>query len=138
MGDQVLPDLERIGPDTPLRLAVAAAIAFPGGGMTASGLRKEYLKGRLAFERIANKDFVTLREIEAMRKQCAQSNPHGSSYGPHERKSDSRQFGSSSTTDGKSAQVAAKASAQRLRTRLRNISKRQDSQHSAKVIQIKS
>lgn len=32
--------------DTPLRLAHAAELAFPGGGMTASGLRKEAAKGR--------------------------------------------------------------------------------------------
>jgi hypothetical protein len=30
-----------IGLDTPLRLDVAARVAFPGGGMTASGLRRE-------------------------------------------------------------------------------------------------
>ena len=65
-----LPDLSTIGPDTPLRLKIAAAIAFPDGGMTASGLRKEHSKGRLRFERIANKDFVTLHSIEEMRKRC--------------------------------------------------------------------
>jgi hypothetical protein len=29
-----------VGPDTPLRLSVAAALAFPDGSMTASGLRR--------------------------------------------------------------------------------------------------
>jgi hypothetical protein len=34
-------------PDTPLRLAQAAEQAFPGGGMTASGLRREAARGTL-------------------------------------------------------------------------------------------
>jgi hypothetical protein len=38
---KVLPSREAITSDTPLRLAVAAEIAFPGGGMTASGLRRK-------------------------------------------------------------------------------------------------
>jgi hypothetical protein len=73
MGKPAIPDPNSIGPDTPLRLEIAAAIAFPDGGMTASGLRKEHTKGRLEFERIANKDFVTLKQIEEMRKRCALS-----------------------------------------------------------------
>jgi hypothetical protein len=50
--------------DAPLRLADAAALAFPHGGMTAAGLRKEAAKGRLAIFRIANKDFTTLGAIK--------------------------------------------------------------------------
>jgi hypothetical protein len=34
-------DRSAIGPNTPLRLAVAASIAYPDGSMTASGLRRE-------------------------------------------------------------------------------------------------
>ncbi len=56
--------------NTPLRLARAAEIAFPGGGMTASGLRKEAAKGRLSIHRVANKDFVTLAAIDAMLADC--------------------------------------------------------------------
>ena len=41
-----------IGHDQPLRLAVAAALAFPDGSMTASGLRREAARGRLVVERI--------------------------------------------------------------------------------------
>jgi hypothetical protein len=65
-----LPDRASIRPDTPLRLAVAAAIAFPDGSMIASGLRREAAKGRLVTERIAGKDYVTLAEIENMRALC--------------------------------------------------------------------
>ena len=56
--------------DTPLRLADAIEFAFPFGGMTVSGLRREASRGRLSIERIAGKDFVTLAAIEEMRKLC--------------------------------------------------------------------
>jgi hypothetical protein len=65
-----LPKREEITPDTPLRLAVAAAVAFPDGSMTASGLRRESLRGRLVVERIAGKLFTSLIEIERMRERC--------------------------------------------------------------------
>lgn len=48
-----LPSRDEIGPDTPLRLGVAAALAFPGDEMAASGLRLEAARGRLMIERIA-------------------------------------------------------------------------------------
>lgn len=55
---------------TPLRLKEAAELAFPGGGMTPSGLRREAQRGRLVIERIAGKDYVTLEAIAAMRQLC--------------------------------------------------------------------
>ncbi|MGX7709157.1 excisionase [Methylobacterium sp. Gmos1] len=55
---------------TPLRLADAARLAFPAGGMTAAGLRREAARGRLAIERMAGKDFTTLAAIERMRSLC--------------------------------------------------------------------
>jgi hypothetical protein len=58
------------GPDDPLRLKDAVKIAFPFGGMTVSGLRREAEKGNLVLERYANKDFVTLNAIVEMRKRC--------------------------------------------------------------------
>lgn len=57
-----------IGPDTPLRLAEAVALAFPAEGMTVSGLRREIARGRLTVETLANKQFTTLAAIEEMRK----------------------------------------------------------------------
>jgi hypothetical protein len=57
--------------DMPLRLAAAAELVFgQDGGMTASGLRKEAQRGRLVIERIAGKDFTTLRAIADMRRLC--------------------------------------------------------------------
>src|ERR1017187_3144919 len=65
-----LPSWDEVKPDTPLRLSVAAAVAFPDGTMTASGLRKEAARGRLVIERIAGKDYTTLANIERMRELC--------------------------------------------------------------------
>lgn len=56
--------------NTPLRLDRAAELAFPGGGMTASGLRKERDRGRLVTEMIAGKEYVTLAAIAEMRAKC--------------------------------------------------------------------
>jgi hypothetical protein len=56
--------------NTPLRLADAITYAFPFGGMTVSGLRREAARGRLRIERIAGKDFTTLAAIEEMREMC--------------------------------------------------------------------
>jgi hypothetical protein len=61
---------DKITADTPLRLAAAAAIAYPDGSMTASGLRREAKRGRLVIERTAGKDYTTLGAIERMRELC--------------------------------------------------------------------
>ena len=64
------PMADAIDPSAPLRLDFAAKIAFPDGSMTASGLRRESARGRLALERIANKDYTTLEAIRTMRELC--------------------------------------------------------------------
>jgi hypothetical protein len=61
---------DEIRPDTPLRLAAAARLAFPDGSMTASGLRAEARRGRLEIERIAGKDYTTLAALQKMRLAC--------------------------------------------------------------------
>ena len=82
---QTRDDQGDIRPDAPLRLSVAAKLAFPDGSMTASGLRREAARGRLRIERIANKDFVTLAEINRMRELCRLSTKeHGSTNGRHD------------------------------------------------------
>jgi hypothetical protein len=40
--------LQDVPLDAPLRLGIAARLAYPDGSMTASGLRKEAGRGRLA------------------------------------------------------------------------------------------
>jgi hypothetical protein len=64
-----------ISDDAPLRLKDAVKIAFPSGGMTVSGLRREHANGRLEVEVIAGKQFVTLRAIRDMRERCKQTAP---------------------------------------------------------------
>jgi hypothetical protein len=61
---------DNVDPNAPLRLAVAAEQAFPFGGMTASGLRKERDRGRLATWMIAGKEYTTLKAIEEMKELC--------------------------------------------------------------------
>ena len=69
---------------TPLRLKIAAERAFPGGGMTASGLRREAARGHLIVERIAGKDYTTLRAIADMRRLCRVAKPQtGASASSH-------------------------------------------------------
>src|SRR5262249_28612160 len=105
-----IPNLDQVKPDTPLRLDVAAALAFPDGSMTASGLRREAERGRLVVERIAGKDYVTLAAIEDMRKLCrvnpkvlvCGSNPSGKTMTAH---SASVPCGSSETEDARSARA---------------------------------
>ena len=60
---RALPDIKDIEDDVPLRLDVAARLAFPDGSITLSSLRNEARKGRLTVWRIANKDMTTLAEI---------------------------------------------------------------------------
>src|SRR5215472_85164 len=72
-----------VGLDTPLRLYRAVEIAFPQGGMTVSGLRREAEKGRLIIEEIAGKHFTTLRAIDEMREKCrVQQKVSGSGSNP--------------------------------------------------------
>ena len=78
-----IPLPETITPTTPLRLDVAARLAFPDGSMTASGLRREGRRGRLVIERIAGKDFTTLHHNEDMRLKCRdQQRAQGSGLNP--------------------------------------------------------
>jgi uncharacterized protein YbjT (DUF2867 family) len=57
--------------DTPLRLADAATLAFPMGGVTAATLRGEAKRGRLKIYRIGGRDFTTLQDIADMTKACS-------------------------------------------------------------------
>jgi hypothetical protein len=65
-----IPTSDQVGETTPLRLSVAAEIAFPDGSMSASGLRREATRGRLTIERIAGRFYTTLANIERMRGLC--------------------------------------------------------------------
>lgn len=102
-----------VKPDTPLRLNIAAGLAFPDGSMTASGLRRESARGRLVIERIAGKDYTTLANIERMRELCrVEVRVPGSTS---ESAVDGAPNGASSTTAAKSAQVRVKMISERLK-----------------------
>jgi hypothetical protein len=103
-----------ISPTTPLRLAVAAEIAFPGGDVTAATLRREGAKGRLAIERIGRKDFTTLAAIDSMRLLC-RVNPKESDSGSDRHEAASAPSSSFETEQSKSAQAALSLSLSRLR-----------------------
>ncbi|HEY0218896.1 MAG TPA: hypothetical protein VGC26_03880 [Afipia sp.] len=108
MANQELREITR---DTPLRLADAIEIAFPHGGMTVSGLRRERDRNRLVVERIAGKEFTTLAHIERMRELCrveAKASASNSEQrdGTAQEKSHTRQLGGSAITAGISAQAA--------------------------------
>ena len=111
-----------ISPDTPLRLADAVKIAFPLGGMTVAGLRRERDRNRLVIEKIAGKEFTTLAHIERMRELCREEarEPDFSSRPLAETRAErslTKQPGSSETTAGMSAQAALQM---RLRPRREN------------------
>jgi hypothetical protein len=99
-----------VTPDTPLRLAVAAKLAFPAGGMTEAGLRREGERGRLAMWKMAGKLFTTLRAIQEMGDQCRvpQKDPTSTSTSARAE----RRSGSSGTDHVKSARAALRAIAQ--------------------------
>ena len=81
-GPLEVPNSFDISPDQPIRLAMAAKIAFPDGSMTASGLRRERDRGRLVVEKIAGKEYTSLAQIERMRELCrVEAKVQGSGYG---------------------------------------------------------
>jgi hypothetical protein len=65
-----MPPADQITPTTPLRLPVAAELAFPDGSVSGKALQREAAKGKLEIIRIAGKHFTTLEAIERMCKQC--------------------------------------------------------------------
>jgi integrase len=112
-----------VPPDAPLRLAEAVKIAFPMGGMTVSGLRREIARQRLTVEVVANKQFVTLAAIEEMRKLCrvkAKAPVSGSGQNDETRlaPSPTPPLGSSSTPENSTPRNALKAMLQGLSERL--------------------
>jgi len=108
MTDRAPPEITL---NTPLRLADAVKIAFPMGGMTVAGLRRERDRDRLVIEKIAGKEFTTLAHNERMRQLCREEarGPDFSLRAPAEtraERSPTEQAGSSETMAGISAQAA--------------------------------
>jgi hypothetical protein len=141
-----IPD--KIKPDTPLPLKLAAKIAFPTGTMTVSGLRNEIRNGHLQASKVAGRIWTTLTDIKRMMQQCqikeaddlvkvrnyTCAKPRDQEVGGD---------GSSSTAPPaastlKEAQEHLNQIAQQLRRRSLPISPKNTSPTSAKVVRIKS
>jgi len=145
-----VPSPDTITATTPLRLDIAAQIAFPDGSVGVSGLRREIERGNLRAEMIAGKMFTTLANIDDMRKKCAVPTkaPESSSenHGGRENPTD----GSSSTAmpadvASSARQAHLRQTAQRLRASGQTpkkpsptISDESTSRNSAAVIRLKS
>jgi hypothetical protein len=131
-----------INSETPLRLKTAVRLAFPDGGMSVSGLRREAAKGHLAIETIAGKQFTTLNAIREMRKQC-RDNQRGRAFGsnPNAKKTGgyaNAQRGSSATERAKLARAALEENARTLNVRLPDTSQANTSpQSSTTAIRLK-
>ena len=109
--------LQDVPLDAPLRLEIAARLAYPDGSMTALGLRKEAGRGRLAIERVAGKDYTTLSAISEMRTKCLlEPKGRGSGSGRNADQpvanSSRERHGSSSTLDAIAPQDALRAKLQ--------------------------
>lgn len=107
--------------DTPLRLEDAVKIAFPAGGITLSGLRREVARGTLQVEVIAGKHFTTLNDIKRMRDLCRNRVKAPASSNENERVRDVVIFGSSKTAERESRQASL---LNRLNTDLQSLPKK--------------
>jgi hypothetical protein len=114
---KALPTFDQITPETPLRLAVAAALAFPDGSVTASALRRERDRGRLIVERIANKEYTTLSDIKRMRQLCRENAKEPDSGCPNQERTavmSGDRCGSSSTAADNTPQAVLRTKLQKL------------------------
>jgi len=118
MKDPRIADISsaHVSSNAPIRLSVAARLAFPDGRMTASGLRREAARGHLVIERIAGKDFATLDHVERMRILCrVQAREPGST----KERPDIRMESSSTRPSGSSRTAIAIPPQDALRARLK-------------------
>src|ERR1700730_6398029 len=139
MSNVTLPAPGTVTQLTPLRLDVAAKLAFPDGSLPASALRRMITAGKLEGEFIAGKWFTTLSAVERMRSRCRVSAKDRTSTSSNTPMGESS--GSFVTTEGNKQKaldamnMTAKLLIESLRpSSLRNTSRKKPS---AKVIQIK-
>jgi hypothetical protein len=130
--------------DEPIRLKDAAAKFFPDGTMKVSGLRRERDRGNLVVERIANKEYTTLRHIKNMRERC-RATPKEPVSGLNPR-SETRMGGSQGAPHGSLGTERTKSALDALRQTARGLSKplrstspeNTKSRETAAVIRLKS
>jgi len=108
------PNPDQWGDDEVLTLVEATALFFPEGPLTLSSLRSAVAAGTLEIARVAGKDLTTPRAIRKLvRPSCRAAKPSPLASGLEKTKA----FGSSSTEESKSAQVAAETTLRALRKR---------------------
>lgn len=125
-----------VGPDDPIRLKLAAEIAFPDGSIKVSSLRSEVRRGNLKCWLIAGKQYTTLNAIAEMREKCRESRKVRV-YTSVPAK-DEIQSGSSSTDRLKRARDAASMISLKLKKPLSDISSKSTGLTGGKVIPLKS
>jgi hypothetical protein len=132
--DDLLPQSD--DDDLPLRLSVAAARAFPDGSMKAAGLRREHERGRLKIERIAGRDYTTMREIREMRVKClVQPKVQGST---DEGAAVEKSSGSFETANTKKAQAALSATLKELKKHSKSTSPESARAAPCQVVRLRS
>jgi hypothetical protein len=107
---------DNIDPNAPLPLKAAAKAAYPLGGMTGRGLRRQASAGLLKIEKHGKQLFTTLAAIGEMRQLC-HVNDNQPACGSDRPVKIARQFGSLSTTELKLALAAARATTKAVRER---------------------
>jgi hypothetical protein len=128
-----IPERDKVSPNTPLRLDIAARLYFLDGSISGRSLEQEAAKGNLQVMRIAGKTFTTFDDLDSLCSRCRiRSNfPDSACERPETTEAPS---GSSSTAASSIAQRRAKRVAQELKRR----SHTKPDQPSAKVIPLKS
>ena len=112
-----------ISDETPLRLDVAAGIAFPCGAIKASSLRREIARGRLEVELIAGKHFVTLAAISRLRAACRVA-PQAHDSGSSQHMEPVPPYGSYATETPSRALDSARENVKKLKNSLVNTSQK--------------
>lgn len=131
-----IPLPESVPDSAPIRLDVAAALAFPDGTMTAAGLRRESARGRLAINRIAGKDYTTLAAVREMIRKCrVQPKERASGLDRQDEisreSSPTRPHGSSSTPANSIPLAAARLIVEELKGRSTDTSAKSTKRHAA-------
>lgn len=121
-----------IGREAPIRLDVAAELAFPAGGVSVAVLRLEAKRGNLEVSRVGKSYFTTLAAIDRMMEACrVQPKVLTSTSGDGPGAS---QPGPSGTDQLKSAQAALNLTVAGLKSGSPRTSPKSTSQTSATVI----
>jgi len=117
---------EDVTDDMPLRLDLAAKLAFPDGSIGLSSLRREAARGNLEVFRVAGKHMTTLRAIREMLERC-RVKPSQPASGSSQPAMIVELSGSSLIEESRSARAALNLRLEKLRGNLPNTSQASES-----------